>query len=443
MQKPLIAVLLASALFTLDAQAADLIQVYQQALANDAAYASARAALAAGQEYITQGRAGLLPTVGITGDITKNNTDFNNWNGDPARYGASNLRTNEYQITLQQPLFRWDRWQTYQQSKLQQAISEAQFAQAQQDLITRVSQAYFDVLAAQDTLASTRAQKEAVTEQLASAKRNFEVGTQTITDTHEAQAAYDLVISQEIAAVNDLETKKTALQAIIGSPPAALATLRTGVNLTAPQPVNVDQWVSAAENQNYAVSVAQLQLESAKRDISKNRAGHYPTLDLVASSQHRNVNGEFAGQSGRTTNNAIGVSYSIPIFSGFAVTSRVRESIALEDKARNDLEANRRNAALLARQSFLGVNSGLAQVKALEAAEVSSNSALESNKLGYQVGVRINIDVLNAQRQLYQTRTDLAKARYNTILAGLKLKAASGSLREEDLQPINALLQQP
>ena len=442
MQKPLIAVLLASA-FSLNAQAADLIQVYQQALANDAAYASARAAAAAGRERITQGRAGLLPTVGVSGDITKNNADFTNWDNNPLLRGGSNLRTKDIQVTLQQPLFRWDRWETYQQSKLQQAISEAQFAQAQQDLITRVSQAYFDVLAAQDTLESTRAQKAAVTEQLASAKRNFEVGTQTITDTHEAQAAYDLVVSQEIAAVNDLESKKTALQAIIGTPPAALATLRTGVNLTAPQPVNVDQWVSAAENQNYAVTVAQLQLESAKRDISKNRAGHYPTLDLVAASTHRDVNGQISGSSGKSNNNSIGIQYSIPIFSGFAVTSKVRESIALEDKARNDLEANRRNAALVARQSFLGVNSGLAQVKALEAAEVSSNSSLESNKLGYQVGVRINIDVLNAQRQLYQTRTQLALARYNTILAGLKLKAAAGSLREEDLQPINALLQQP
>ena len=442
MQKPLIAVLLASA-FSLNAQAADLIQVYQQALANDATYASARAAAAAGRERITQGRAGLLPTVGVSGDITKNNADFTNWDNNPLLRSGSNLRTKDIQVTLQQPLFRWDRWETYQQSKLQQAISEAQFAQAQQDLIARVAQAYFDVLAAQDTLESTRAQKAAVTEQLASAKRNFEVGTQTITDTHEAQAAYDLVVSQEIAAVNDLETKKTALQAIIGTPPAALATLRTGVNLTAPQPANVDQWVSAAENQNYAVTVAQLQLESAKRDISKNRAGHYPTVDLVAASTHRDVNGQISGSSGKSNNNSIGIQYSIPIFSGFAVTSKVRESIALEDKARNDLEANRRNAALVARQSFLGVNSGLAQVKALEAAEVSSNSALESNKLGYQVGVRINIDVLNAQRQLYQTRTDLARARYNTILAGLKLKAAAGSLREEDLQPINALLQQP
>jgi outer membrane protein len=440
MQKPLIAVLLAGAFFSLHAQAADLLQVYQQALANDATFASARASAAAGRERITQGRSGLLPTVAISGDITKNDTEFRVWNNTGR--DSSNLRTNEIQIALTQPLFRWDRWQTYQQSKLQQAIAEAQFAQAQQDLITRVAQAYFDVLSAQDTLESTRAQKVATTEQLASAKRNFEVGTQTITDTHEAQAAYDLVVSQELAAVNDLENKKTALQAIIGTPPAALATLRTGVNLKAPEPVNVDQWVSAAENQNYAVTVAQLSLESARRDISKNRAGHYPTLDLTAASLHRDLNGQTV-QSGKTTNNSIALQYSIPIFSGFAVTSRVRESIALEDKARNDLEANRRNAALTARQSFLGVNTGLAQVKALEAAEVSSNSALESNKLGYQVGVRINIDVLNAQRQLYQTQTDLARARYNTILSGLKLKAAAGSLREDDLQPINALLQQP
>jgi outer membrane protein len=162
----------------------------------------------------------------------------------------------------------------------------------------------------------------------------------------------------------------------------------------------------------------------------------------VASSQHQNLNGQVNGLSGRTTSNAIGVQYSIPIFSGFAVTSSVRQAIALEDKARNDLETYRRNAALQARQSYLGVASGQAQVKALEAAEVSSNSSLESNKLGYQVGVRINIDVLNAQRQLYQTRTNLARARYDTILSGLRLKAAAGALREEDLQPINALLTQ-
>jgi outer membrane protein len=450
MQKPLIAVLLASAFFSLNARATDLIQVYQQALANDATYGSARAALAAGEEKVTQGRSQLLPVIGASGNYTSNNnqtTPFNVGqvvtlpNGSTTVAEVSSItRSNQYTISLQQPLFRWANWQSYQQSKLQVAIAEAQFAQAQQDLITRVAQAYFDVLAAQDTLESTRAQKTAVTEQLASAKRNFEVGTQTITDTHEAQAAYDLVVAQEFAAVNDLDNKRAALQAIIGTAPAALAPLKTGVTLTAPEPVAIDPWISSAENENYNVVVSQLSLESAKRDISRNRAGHYPTLDLVAAATHNHTDG-FTQASGTGISKAIGVQWNVPIFNGFAVTSRVRESIALEDKARNDLEANKRTAALGVRQAFLGVNSGLAQVKALEAAEVSSQSALDSNKLGYQVGVRINIDVLNAQRQLYSTRTDLARARYNTIMNGLRLKAAAGSLREADLVPVNNLLQ--
>ncbi len=452
MQNPLIAVLIASAIFSLNAQAADLIQVYQQALANDAVYGSARASLAAGRERVPQGRAGLLPTVGLSGSYTRNDNSFSPFNegatitspttGVTGIVGSNgvNVNSNQYTLALSQPLFRWDRWQTYEQSKLQQSITEAQFAQAQQDLITRVSQAYFDVLAAQDTLETTRAQKAATTEQLASAKRNFEVGTQTITDTHEAQAAYDLVVAQEFAALNDLENKKSALQAIIGTAPTALATLKTGVALASPQPAVIEPWVSSAESQNYGVVVSQLGLELAKRDIQRNRAGHYPSLDLVASSTHNKVSGQTV-QSGSTTNKAIGVQWSVPIFSGFAVTSKVRESIALEDKARNDLEATRRNAAQVARQSYLGVNSGLAQVKALEAAEISSQSALDSNKLGYQVGVRINIDVLNAQRQLYSTRRDLSRARYDTIMNGLRLKAAAGSLREDDLVPVNNLLQ--
>jgi outer membrane protein len=445
MQKPLLAVLMSSAFLTLNAQAADLIQVYKQALANDATYASARAALAAGQERTTQGRAGLLPTILATGTNTKNIGDFTPYNagdidvvnGQIVQFAKRDTdnHTNLWQVQLTQPLFRWANWEQYQQSKLSQAVAEATFAQQQQDLIVRTAQAYFDVLTAQDNLAVTRAQKEATTEQLASAKRNFEVGTQTITDTHEAQAAYDLVVAQEFAAVNDLEVKRTALQQIIGSAPGALATLRPGVTIAPPQPASIDPWTSAAESQNYGVVSQNLNLEIAKREISKQRAGHMPTLDLVAASTHNRVTA-----SGTQKNNAIGVTWSVPIFNGFAVTSKVREAISLEDKARNDLEASKRAASQNARQAFLSVNSGLAQVKALEAAEVSSKSALDSNKLGYQVGVRINIDVLNAQRQLYNTQKDLSKARYDTIMNGLRLKSAAGSLKEEDLGPVNALL---
>ena len=446
MQKSLLAALIASSFISINVQAADLIQVYQQALANDATYASARASLAVGRERVPQGKAALLPTVGLDGSIVRNDAGSSPWNegamiGQNMVLGSSaNYSTTTNTLSLQQPLFRWANWQTYQQSKLLQAISEAQFAQAQQDLITRVSQAYFDVLAAQDSLELNRAQKTATTEQLASAKRNFEVGTQTITDTHEAQAQYDLVVAQEFAAINDLESKKTALQNIIGTASAALAPLKPGVVLATPDPAIIDPWVSSAESANYGVVSAELQYESAKRDIQKSRAGHYPTLDLVANARRVNNSGAYNNLSGSNTNKAIGIAYSVPIFSGFAVTSRVRESIALEDRARNDLEATRRSAAQNARLAFLGVNSGLAQVRALQAAEVSSTSALESNKLGYQVGVRINIDVLNAQRQLFQTRRDLSRARYDTIINGLRLKAAAGSLREADLVPVNNLL---
>jgi outer membrane protein len=442
-------------LASFDAQATDLLQVYREALANDAPFASARAALQAGQEKSVQGRAGLLPTAGLSGSYTRNSTNTSSsanpaalgaLAGNPAiaaalaaQNGSTSFSGNSYTLSLSQPLFRVANWEQYQQGKLSVAASEAQFEQARQDLIVRVAQAYFDVLGAQDALATVQAQKIAITEQLASAKRNFEVGTATITDTHEAQARYDLTSAQEIAARNDLEIKRTALQQIIGKPPGELASLRPGVTITSPEPAGPDKWVESAEQQNYGVVGQQLALEIAQRDIKRNRAAHYPTVDLVASRTHSNSANPLTIDSVSDTN-TIGVQWAIPLFSGFAVDSKVREAIALTDKARADLENARRVAAQGARQAYLGVTAGLAQVKALEAAEVSSQSALESNRLGYQVGVRINIDVLNAQQQLYSTRRDLAKARYDTLVNSLRLKSAAGTLGEDDLAQINALL---
>jgi outer membrane protein len=438
MRNSLIAILIAGACASMNAHAIDLLQVYKEALANDAQYASARATLTAGEERLPQGRSGLLPTVGLSGSYSRSNSDTS---AGGIEASSPTFNSKGYTLSLSQPLFRWGNWETYQQGKLSVAASEAQFAQAQQDLIVRVAQAYFDVLTAQDALASVQAQKVAITEQLASAKRNFEVGTATITDTHEAQARYDLAVAQEFAGQNDLEIRRSALQQIIGKPAGDLATLRPGLRLSPPEPAEIEKWVGSAEQQNYGVVGQQLAVEIAQREISKSRAGHYPTVDLVASRTHSapSWSREFPG--GTSTNaNSIGVQVAIPIFSGYAVTSRVRETIALEDRARSDLENARRTAAQGARQAFLGVNAGLAQVRALEAAEVSSQSALESNRLGYQVGVRINIDVLNAQQQLYTTRQNLAKARYDTIMNGLRLKSAAGTLNEADVAQVNALL---
>jgi outer membrane protein len=438
MRTSLIATLIAGAFVSLNAHAIDLLQVYREALANDAQYASARATLAAGQERAPQGRAGLLPTVGLSGNYTRSNSETS---AASIETSTPTFGNKGYTLSLSQPLFRVANWENYQQGRLSVAASEAQFAQSQQDLIVRVAQAYFDVLTAQDALASVQAQKVAITEQLASAKRNFEVGTATITDTHEAQARYDLTVAQEFAAQNDLEIRRSALRQIIGKPAGELASLRSGLKLSTPEPAQVEKWVDSAEQQNYSVLGQQIAVEIAQREIGKNRAGHYPTVDLVASRSHNSPSWTSSAPGGASSNsNSVGVQVAIPLFSGFAVTSRVREAIALEDRARSELENARRTASQAARQAFLSVNAGLAQVRALEAAEVSSQSALESNRLGYQVGVRINIDVLNAQQQLYTTRQNLSKARYDTIMNGLRLKLAAGTLKEEDLTQVNALL---
>lgn len=437
----LTATLIASAFITLNAHAGDLLQTYKDALANDAQFGSARASQLAGEEKSVQGRALLLPTVTLSGGKTKTTVVSEPAFGPGGTFSSTQ---NTYSLQLTQPIFRWGNWQQFEQGRLSVVATDAQFAQAQQDLIVRVSQAYFDILLAEVTLRTLQTQKTAIAEQLASAKRNFEVGTSTITDTHEAQARYDLVVAQEFAGQGDLEVKRAALQQIIGKVPGDLAPLRDGVQVQAPQPARIAEWVSSAEKQNFGVVASQVQLEIAKHEISRTRAGHYPTLDLVASNGRTITSGTTGGQittgTGTVKPTSIGVQWSIPIFNGFAVTSRVREAIALEDKARNDLETTRRNAAQGARQSYIGVVSGLEQIKAYEAAEISSKSALASNKLGYQVGVRINIDVLNAQQQLSTTYQNLAKARFDTIMAGLRLKSAAGILKEDDLAEVNALL---
>ncbi|WP_395007025.1 TolC family outer membrane protein [Undibacterium sp.] len=438
MRKSIIATFIATAFISFNAGASDLLQIYKEALVNDAQFSSARAAKLAGQERSVQGRSSLLPSVGLSAGITKTHSEFD---PDVGATTTSNSTGRSMTLSLSQSLFNMATWENYEQSKLAVIGSDLQFSAAQQDLMLRVSQAYFDVLGAQNTLKTLQAQKVAVAEQLASAKRNFEVGTQTITDTHEAQSQFDLITAQELAGQGDLEVKRAALRQIIGKDAGDLAILKEGVQLNPPMPAQLNDWVASAEKQNFSVAASEVSLEVAKREIKKSRAGHMPTVDLSASTGLSSGSSP-ALPSGVNKPTTIGVSVRIPIFSGFATDSRVRETIALEDKARNDLETARRTAAQSARQSYIGVVSGLAQIKAFEAAEISSQSALDSTKLGYQVGVRINIDVLNAQQKLSNTRQSLAKARYDSIMSGLRLKAAAGSLKETDLVEVNALLTQ-
>jgi outer membrane protein len=306
----------------------------------------------------------------------------------------------------------------------------------------RLSQAYFDVLAAQDSQTFIQAQKTAVAQQLAAARRNFEVGTATITDTREAQARYDLVLAQEIAADNDLRVRKLALDQLVGKSGTLPWRLAPGAALPSMQPNDVQAWVQRAEAEHPALRQATSGLEIAQLETRKAESGHKPTLDAVAQYQVARAPTSSPGFPHVRNNTAsLGVQFNLPLFAGYAVQNRVKETLELEDKARNDLEVARRGVTQATRAAFFGVQSGLGQVKALEAAEASSQSALDANQLGYQVGVRINIDVLNAQSQLYQTKASLAKARYDVLLGGLKLRQAAGVLQPADLEAVNRLLQ--
>ena len=390
---------------------------------------------------LLQGLALLLPSISANA-FTQMNYNEITFRGDVLPPSKREGNTNGYNLSLTQPLFNWQSIMLYKEAGFKVAQSEAAFGQVAQDLVVRVAQAYFDVLASQDSLAFIQAQKTAISEQLAQAKRNFEVGTATITDTHEAQARFDLATSQEIAAQSDLEIKQRALQQIVGKFPDRLTPLRRSVELSAPKNA-MELWVTSAENENYSVRIQEAALEIATREIERSRSGHYPTVNVVGNYGTNLASVATIGVTNQGTDNKltnIGVQVAIPLFAGGGVNSQVRQAIANQEKARQDLENARRSAALAARQAYLGFANGMAQVRALQQALVSSQSALDSNKLGYEVGVRINIDVLNAQQQLFSTMRDLSKARYDTLLNGLKLKAASGALREDDVVEVNNLL---
>ena len=422
------------------AGAADLLETYRAAQSQDAVFAAARAAHRAGQEKLPQGRSLLLPSANLSANSTFNDNSIKYRGVAPFSSGVSRFNSHGYGVNLTQPLYRQQNWVAYTEAGLQVAQADAQFNGAQQDLILRVAQAYFDVLIAQDSMHLAEAQKTAISEQLEQAKRNFEVGTATITDTHEAQARYDLVVAQEIAAQSNLEVKKRALQQLTNAMPGDLRQLGLQFKLEALQPVDMEKWVDEAQRHNPQLVTTQAATELAAKEAERNRGGHYPTLDLVANHSESFANGGSLGVGSDSRNTSVGVQLNVPLFQGGATQSRVREAEANRDRAKEELESARRTVALQTRQAYLGVVNGIAQVKALQQALKSSESLLEASKLGQEVGVRTNLDVLNAQQQLYSTRRDLYQAEYNYLISQLRLKAAAGTLAEEDLVKVNQAL---
>jgi outer membrane protein len=418
------------------AQAQSLVELFDAARGYDASYQSAKAQAEATMAKGEQARAGILPTVNLGAGLSQTSQD-----SSLSTLNGRSYNTQSAALTASQPLYRSANRATYEQGQKQTLVAQSQLLAAEQDLVVRVSQAYFDVLAATDNLTFVRSQKAAVAEQLASAKRNFEVGTSTIVDSRDAQARYDLTSAQELAADNDVRVKSLALDQLVGKSGSAPQALRTPVQLGPVEPADVNQWVQQSQDNNPLVQQTRIALDVAKLETEKAQDGHKPTLDLTGSYSVANNNGSATSGTSYTTNVAsVGLSFNLPLFTGYAVQNRVKETLALEDKARSDLDAAQRSVAQATRSAYFGLQSGLSQVKAYEAAEVSTQSALDANKLGYSVGVKINIDVLNAQSQLYSTKASLAKARYDVLVGGLKLRQAAGVLKVEDLQAVNAQL---
>jgi outer membrane protein len=435
--------LLLSLAFAGSSQAQSLVDLYNQAKSYDASYQSAKSQYEANLAKVDQGLAQLLPTVSFNAGVTQAQR------AQSPEVSGSNFsyNTKTAGMSISQPLYRPANLAAYRQSKKGLELAAAALSQADQDLIVRVSQAYFDTLTAQDSLTFVQAQKAAVAEQLASAKRNFEVGTATITDTREAQARYDLVTAQEIAADNDLRVKQVALELLVGKNNLKPQRLKDNAALPEVGGNNVDSWIAQSDQAHPSILQARANLDIAVLETQKSQAGYKPTVDLTMGyNSQKNTTGTINGLlpsavqgASQINTGTVGIAMSY-YFTGTAVMDRVRETVALEEKARNDLEGAQRQVAQATRTAYLGLQSGLGQVKAYEAAESSSQVALDANKLGYQVGVRINIDVLNSQSQLYQTKRDLAKARYDVLVGQLKLRQAAGVLKADDMASINALL---
>lgn len=418
----------------------NLLDIYQLALSHDPTWASARSANIAAQEKLEQGKALYRPTVTINANASHSDTDARYSGGSVFRGGRQSFNTSEYGVNINQPLFRKQISAQYEQAKFQVTQADKQLLLAQQNLMLRTAQAYFDVLLAQDKIELINAQKSAINRQLEQAKANFDVGTATITDVNEAQARYDLTVAQEIAAINDLEVKKRTIQSVIGEMPQKLTTARADLKTTSPQPVDMETWVEIAEQNNLTLSIQQQAFEIASKEVERQNAGHLPTLDAVGSYNSTYADGGAYGFGSDLQNTTIGLQLQIPIYQGGAVSSKVREAVANKQKALEDVEVARRQAALDTRQAYLNLASSIAQVSAYEQALTSSQSQLDSTNLGYEVGVRTSVDVLNAQQQLYSAKRDLLQARYTYLLSILKLKSATGLINEADLADINQRL---
>ncbi len=417
------------------AQADDLVSTYQLALDSDPQYQAAVEAHRAALEVIPQSRAALLPNIAITGDVSRNR--FDQRNGGDTSYSTNQT----YSVGLRQALYQRERFLQLEQADNRVVQADAQLVAAQQNLLLRVATRYFLVLGAQDNVAFVEADKEAIARTLDQAQQRFDVGLAAITDTLEAQARYDIAVSDAINAERLLDDTREALRELTGELPLAPEVLKAEIPLITPEPVDQDAWVAAALEQNPLVLAARAATEVAKQEIQVQNSGHYPSLDMVADYSYRDT--EFGGFTPLERNDsAIGLQLSLPLYEGGLVSSQTRQSRYQYNQAREEQEKQRRATERQTRDNYRGIISGISKVSALKNAVISNEKAVEAAETGFEVGTRAVVDVLDAQRELLRARRDHARSRYDYLLDTLRLKQAAGILHETDLVQINNWLEE-
>ena len=430
------------------AHSASLLEIYQQALQGDPQVHEAEARRLAAQEAIPQARGVLLPQISATGDWNQTDTSgssFSIINNQTTTFDQDNTSTN-WGFGLRQTLFRWDQIVNLKRADKVVTKAEAVREAAQQDLIVRVAQRYFDILAAEDRLTSINADREAIARQLEQAKQRFDVGLIAITDVQESQAAYDQSVANEIGAKRVLATAREFLREITGEYVSKLDAPSDDFPLLNPSPNSESSWVDLSLRQNLNLVASRLDEQLARDEISFRRNGHYPSIDLVASTRENESDGDAIANSipssfdDTTTRDQVSIQITVPLFAGGGVSSRVREAVYLHRASREQLQRVTRETERQARDAYLGVLSEIARVKALDQAVASSRTALQATQAGYEVGTRTIVEVLNSQFSLYVAITNFYQSRYEYIMNALRLKQAAGTLQVQDLEKIDRWL---
>lgn len=444
MKRTLISLLIGAG-FAAQAQAVDLMDVYKQALQHDPQFQQANAQRHAAMSGVDISKSALLPQ--LTGKLGYQFRTYEQYypigptpivTGKSSGWDAS--------VSLQQVIYDHGTWVQLDKAEKAAAQAEVNYGAARQGLITRVAQAYFGVLQAKDTLAFREAEKKAIARQLEQTKQRFAVGLTAITDVHEAQAQYDAAVANEISARNAVANSYEALSEITGVRYTDLDVLNTKQFAPSKPAGAVKNWVDRAESNNLSLQAQRMSVDMARDDIKYAKAGHYPSVELTGqystgkTRTMRTMPNNDVTQP-RLDNSSIGIGISVPIFSGFRTSSQVKQAQSQFVVASQEMERIHRQVVRTIRNAYNNVGASISSVKAFEQSVISSQSALEATEAGFEVGTRTIVDVLNANRQLYQTKQQLAQARYTYILNTLTLKQADGTLGDDDIKAINTVLE--